>query len=197
MKKLARNLFSVVLGIFLIILSVVTKSLIGQYYLIPLILGVIFIVFSALSLLFKKSGAGQNANTDIEKPLAEYKRKSSLLSRSEMGFYEILKSLFADKYLILPQVALVSVVDKLTQTSYRNELFRIIDFCLADKETYAPLLLIELNDSSHNRADRIERDRKVAQICESARMPLITIQTSEINDTALIKKLVNKNALKR
>lgn len=60
----------------------------------------------------------------------------------------LLRDLYGGRYEILAQTSLVSLVDKLNYNSYRNELFRIVDFVIADKE-FSPLVVIELNDSSH------------------------------------------------
>lgn len=96
-----------------------------------------------------------------------------------------------------PQVALASVIDKRTQNTYRNELFRVADFVFTDKVRYAPLLLVELNDASHLKADRIERDRKVREICERAGLPIVAFTMAESRDFGLVKRTVLKNILKR
>ena len=56
---------------------------------------------------------------------------------------------------------------------YRGELFRNIDFIVTDLD-YCPVFLIEINDQTHLAQERRERDRKVADICEEAGIPLIT-----------------------
>ena len=43
---------------------------------------------------------------------------------------------------------------------------------------YCPVFLIEINDQTHLAQERRERDRKVADICEEAGIPLITFWTS-------------------
>ncbi|MFR9028073.1 MAG: DUF2726 domain-containing protein [Clostridium sp.] len=43
---------------------------------------------------------------------------------------------------------------------------------------YRPVFLIEINDQTHLAQERRERDRKVADICEEAGIPLITFWTS-------------------
>lgn len=103
---------------------------------------------------------------------AKYERKGSMLTRSEYDFLLKLRQISPDKYEVVPQVALNAVIDKKTNNSYRNELFRVCDYCFVDKDTFEPLLLVELNDRSHLRADRQERDEKVAAICADAHLPL-------------------------
>lgn len=105
---------------------------------------------------------------------AKYERKSAMLSRPEYNFLLTLRAVAPDRYEVVPQVALTTVIEKKTNTSNRNELFRVCDYCFVDRDTFEPLLLVELNDRSHLRADRQERDAKVAAICKDARLPLVT-----------------------
>lgn len=128
---------------------------------------------------------------------AKYSRKKSYITACEFDFLMLLRKIEPSKYEVLPQAALVSVIDKLTETSYRNELFRIIDYIFVDRTTFAPLLLVELNDRSHLRADRKLRDDKVNEICRKAKMPLVAFTTEEAGDFAAVKKAVLANILKR
>lgn len=105
---------------------------------------------------------------------AKYERKGTILTRPEYNFLQVLRSIAPNKYEVVPQTALSVVIDKRTNTSYRNDLFRVCDYCFVDCDTFEPLLLVELNDRSHLRADRQERDAKVAAICADAGLPLVT-----------------------
>lgn len=142
-------------------------------------LGAVALIACALSLARKE-----------ELTSARYARKKSLLTPCEIEFLQSLRKIEPSRCEVLYQVALVSVVDKKTQTAYRNELFRIIDYCFVDRRTYAPLLLVELNDSSHLRADRKLRDEKVAEICRKAKMPLVSFTVEESRDFSLVKRRV-------
>ncbi len=197
MKKKFYSFLSLLLGVAGIVVAGIFKEALGKSYRIVLIISVIVILVSAIEmyvLVRRKDIAGTEPD---EKELPEYRRKKAIMSRPEIDCFSLLSQLFGEKYLILPQVALHTVIDKLTQNSYRSELFRVADFCLCDKETFAPLLLIELNDSSHNRADRIERDKKVALICERADLPMIVFTLQELSDTQFVRKSVQKNVLKK
>lgn len=127
---------------------------------------------------------------------AKYARKGALLTKPEYNFLMQLREIAPHKYEVLPQVALASVIDKKTNTSYRNELFRFCDYCFFDKDTFEPLLLVELNDRSHLRADRQDRDAKVAAICASARIPLVTFWMDGDLSFATVKRVVLKAILK-
>lgn len=127
---------------------------------------------------------------------SKYERKQMLLTRPEYNFLQTLREIKPEKYEVIPQVALNSVIDKKTNTSYRNELFRVCDYCFVDKETFEPLLLVELNDRSHLRADREQRDAKVAAICSAAKIPLVTFWQDGDLSYPTVRKTVLKAILK-
>lgn len=156
---------------------------------IATVVGMAVAVLTLFALLGKRKRGGVTLSS-------EYKRKGTLISRSEYNFLLTLRQISPNKYEVLPQVALVSVIDKKTNTLYRNELFRICDYCFVDRDTFEPLLLVELNDSSHNREDRRLRDEKVAAICEDAGLPLVTFRTDGDLGYAAVKKAVMKAILK-
>lgn len=50
-----------------------------------------------------------------------------------------------------------------------------VDFVLCERDTFTPLLVIELDDSSHNRADRQARDDFKNNVLSAAGLPLLRI----------------------
>lgn len=127
---------------------------------------------------------------------SRYERKVTMLTRPEYNFLLTLRQVSPEKYDVVPQVALNNVIEKKTNTSYRNELFRVCDYCFVDRDTYEPLLLVELNDRSHLRADRQARDEKVAAICAAAKIPLVTFWLDGDLSFQTVKRIVHKNILK-
>ena len=112
------------------------------------------------------------------------------MSESEKRFYLKLKKL-DDKYIIIPQVNLASIINKVSNQKYNTELFRNIDFGIFDKD-FNLLLLIELNDSTHNTKRRKSRDIKVKNICNSANIDLITFYTSYPNEeNYVLNRVIN------
>lgn len=154
------------------------KNLLASQYLLPLSVtaGVIIIII-IIYLLFKKRGP-------------RYVVKERLMSVTEYEYFKIINSFFGDEYLILPQINLASVIDKVGD-GYRTELFRNVDFGIFDYN-YRPILLIEINDNTHFRKDRIERDKKVNEICKKAKLPLITFWTKDGIDNDKIFKTLSK-----
>ncbi len=111
--------------------------------------------------------------------------QKEFLSNNEKNFYNKLQELNTD-YLVIPQISLASVIDKKSTERFHNELFRIIDFGIFDKNSLKLLLLIELNDSSHTLPARKRRDIRVKQICNEANIKLITFYTNMPNEKEYI-----------
>jgi len=121
------------------------------------------------------------------------------MTASEYNFYLKLKEREKD-YIIHPQLNLASIVMKKSTERYASELFRNIDFSIFDKN-YNLKILIELNDSSHNKIYRKERDLKVKNICNEINVPLITFYTNYPNEkdyviNRVLQEINNKNANK-
>ncbi|MCH5161942.1 MAG: DUF2726 domain-containing protein [Clostridiales bacterium] len=161
-----------------------------EYFWVMTILSVAFMVLSMFCLFYKPK------EKEKAKLNSRYAKKARLISEAEYEFLQMLKQISPDKYEVVPQVALASVIDKKTNTAYRNELFRVCDYCFVDRDTYEPLLLVELNDSSHNRSDRRARDEKVAAICADAKLPLVTFWMNCDLNFKTVKKIVEKSILR-
>lgn len=133
------------------------------------------IIYRILSFLFPN----RFEIISIEDRKINYKQKN-LLTNNEILFYNKLKKLEKyGAYIILPQINLASIIHK--DTTYRNELFRNIDFGVFDL-AYRPLLLIELNDKTHQYKKRRKRDIKVQELCKKANLKLMTFYTSYSNE---------------
>ena len=113
-----------------------------------------------------------------------YTRKK-LMTDYEYKFYNILKEL-QDNYTIVPQLNLAAVVKKINNNRYYSELFRNIDFDIFTKDYQELLLLIELNDQTHNNYNRKDRDLKVKKICNDIGVKLMTFYTKYPNEKAYV-----------
>ncbi|WP_242828597.1 DUF2726 domain-containing protein [Enterocloster clostridioformis] len=95
----------------------------------------------------------------------------------------------------MPQVNLATIIQKTGEFKYQNELYRNIDFGIFDKN-YNILLLIELNDISHQQYKRRERDMKVKEIVKQADIKLINFYTDKPNKPEYVtKRILNELAI--
>ncbi len=110
-----------------------------------------------------------------------YQQKESLVTEYEKYFYTILEENFGDIYKIQTQVNLASIIKKVDNSKYQNELFRNLDFGIFEKFSLKPLLMIEINDSTHKNVNRYQRDLNVRKILEESNIKLITFYSGYEN----------------
>lgn len=108
-----------------------------------------------------------------EKEHLPYVKKAYLMTNAERAFYTVLKEAAGDKYIIIPQVQLSKIVEieryEMEWRKYFNKINqKSVDFVLFEKEFFSPVIAIELDDSSHHRIDREERDSSVNKILGKA-----------------------------
>jgi predicted RNA-binding Zn-ribbon protein involved in translation (DUF1610 family) len=139
---------------------------------------------AAILNLFQRNGGRATATTvpiDFEGSLP-YKLRDDFLSPAEASFFRLLKNAVKDDYLVFPKVALKDIIfvsRPNENIAYYNKIDRKhVDFLLCDSANLKPVLAIELDDASHQRQDRVERDALVdnAQPGE--------IEASSLTDTA-------------
>ena len=114
-------------------------------------------------------------NNDVIPTLAKDKtlyETKPFMTLYERKIYNILLKL-GDNYKIIPQINLASIIRKKNNNHYYSDLFRNIDFAIFDKECNKLLLLIEIDDSTHDNYKRKQRDQKVNDICKNASIKLI------------------------
>ena len=145
--------------------------------------------------ILKFLGLIEEIEENKEKEETIYKIKP-IMTPYEYKFYEEIRELETD-YIIIPQLNLASIVKKINNNKYYSELFRNIDFAIFTKDYNKLLLLIEINDNTHNQVKRKDRDLKVQKICKDINVPLIKFYTSYPNEkdyviNRILKEIKNK-----
>ena len=111
-----------------------------------------------------------------------YRIRDDFLSPAERSFYHVLKSVVGTRYLIAPKVGLADLFyvksgDSREYRVFTNKIDRKhVDFVLCDPQTLTPLAGIELDDKSHRRADRKERDSFVESVFAAAGLSLLRVR---------------------
>jgi very-short-patch-repair endonuclease len=128
----------------------------------------------------------------IGKKQYKYAKKDFLLSRAEHEFYDMLLLAVENQYHIFPQVHLSTIINyKIVGQNWRAAFRHIneksVDFVLCDKKYIKPVLAIELDDKTHEREDRKERDIEVERILEESGLPLLRIENHGHFELADIK----------
>jgi very-short-patch-repair endonuclease len=154
-----------------------------------IIIGIIVVIAIALAV-----ARGGFAEVE-EKAKYRYNRKNFFLTRAEHEFYDVLVEAVGAEYRIFAQVHLPTLVDHTVRgQDWRAALAHInrksVDFVLCDKAYLSPKLAIELDDKSHERPDRQERDREVERILREAGVPLLRLENrGSFNPNELAQKI--------
>lgn len=142
----------------------------------------------------------QTIETPTEKEILMPYRKRYLLTKNEWSFYKSLKPV-ADEmgYTILAKVRVADLVevtakDKWENQTYLNKVSRKhIDFILAKPENLQIVLLIELDDNSHNEAQK-ERDDFINKLYKQTGYKLLrTRGTGELKEK--IQAILKDNSI--
>ena len=83
-----------------------------------------------------------------ENKLKTIYKKKKIMTKVEYDFYNKIKVL-EPKYKVIPQINLAAIINKENNNRYYTDLFRNIDFAIFDVNLQEVLLLIELNDETH------------------------------------------------
>ena len=125
-----------------------------------------------------------------------YTKKPYLMTNAEREFFFVLQQAVGEKYYIVPQVQLSNLVQveraEKWKYEYTNRIhLKSVDFVLFDPKYFTPQIVIELDDSSHERANRHERDGFVDSVLTTAKIKIVHIKTAYNYDLSeIISKLV-------
>jgi hypothetical protein len=148
------------------------------------ILAAIFVLVILIALLKKLFGAG---------PLP-YFSQEFLVTRGEHVFYSALRRALPDHLIICPKVRMCDLIGcsgEGWKAGYGAKISqKHIDFTLADADTTAIALVIELDDRSHQRPDRIARDEFVDRAFATAGIPMLRIPAAPAYDVKTLRRQI-------
>jgi hypothetical protein len=129
-----------------------------------------------------------------------YQVKDDFLTAAEGAFYRVLKPAAGDELIVCPKVRLADIFFS-THSEYYHWFNKIakkhVDFLLCNAATLRPVLGVELDDASHLRSDRVERDRFVEQVFRGAGLPLLRVPVRRNYDSAQLGAMIRQAILTR
>jgi very-short-patch-repair endonuclease len=122
-----------------------------------------------------------------------YQKRDSLLTPAEAEFYRVLQGAVEGDWPIFVMVRLVDVISVKPKAEPRQRwlgpiIAKHLDFVVCDPEQLEPVLAIELDDASHERPDRAQRDRVVDAALEAAGLPLLRVKVASHYDQANLRQ---------
>lgn len=123
--------------------------------------------------------------------LRPFLRRDYLLTVLEKRFYNVLRKVVAP-HSVHPKVRLADLVEaaknhRLWHANFRRICSKHIDFVICDA-ALSPLIAVELDGSSHQRPDRVARDRDVNRILEIASLPILRVPVRRTYDPKVLEK---------
>ena len=123
-----------------------------------------------------------------------YRLRDDFLSPAEFSFYKVLSSVLGPGFTVQSKVRLADVffvIRPNENKAYYNKIIpRHVDFLVCDSTTMRPVLGIELDDASHRRSSRQERDKFVEGVFQAARLPLVRFPARRAYNTREIAKWI-------
>jgi len=124
-----------------------------------------------------------------------YTRAKRLLSKGERAFWYPLFKACEGKYRIFCKVRLADIV--VTPAGSSRYWFKTIrgyhvDFVLCDPQTTAPLLVVELDDRSHESTRARERDAFKESVLAAAKVPLYRVACQQAYDPIEIARAIDQ-----
>lgn len=126
-------------------------------------------------------------------------RKVELFTPAEKNFLRALDRAIGSRYRVFGKCRIADVVlpqKSLSKKKWNRHFWSVsskhFDYVIADKTTLEVLCVIELNDSSHNKTDRAQRDVMIEEVCKSANLHLLWVKAQKRYDiTALSEQITD------
>jgi uncharacterized protein DUF2726 len=139
---------------------------------------VVFVAVLVLVLAKLKSRSGGAAVSD-------YSKKRTLLSPAERSFLGVLEQAVGDGYRVFGKVRVADVLEPrrgMDRSNHQTALNRIsakhFDFVLCAPGDLSIVCAVELDDASHQRAARRDRDAFLVAACRAASLPLVQVKAA-------------------
>jgi hypothetical protein len=156
----------------------------------PIVLLVVFVITMAFLFQLPKGKRSPKA----EHP---YSKRTHLFSAAERSFLGVLEQATKDEFRVFGKVRIADVIepirglDKSTwQSAFNRVSAKHFDFILCSPADLSVLLAVELNDKTHKRTGRKQRDYFVLSACESAGLPLLNIDARRGYSVQEVKELL-------
>lgn len=132
-------------------------------------------LFGWLVAMFQGGGASEASQNRLP-----YRKKDYFFSQAERSFYAVLMKAVAGEFVVLAKVRLADIlyIEKGTgawQSFFNRIQSKHIDFVLCTPVLIQPVLVIELDDRSHDREDRRKRDGFADDALAAAGLPILHV----------------------
>lgn len=171
-----------------------------------LVLGGLLVVALAVIAVLK-GGGGEKAEEEKPGGADVYVKRAGLLTPAELAFYKVLVAAVGTRYVVMAQVSLAGLLEvdrkKVAgeggasgkrasgfQAAFNRINRKTADFVLCEPGTMRIVAAVELDDRSHERAERKERDGFVEAAMKAAGLPLMRVKAAGSYDLGGVRGMV-------
>lgn len=123
--------------------------------------------------------------------------RDDFLSPAEFSFFHVLCQAVGDRAYVCAKIRVADILFVVDRRQNMGDANRIaqkhVDFLLCDPATMKPLAAVELDDSSHRRDDRAERDAFLDRAFEAAALPLLHVKAKRAYSVDEVAELVSSH----
>jgi len=162
----------------------------NSYVIFAVVLIAIFII------VINRISSGSEKRKVFKNNKYSYFAKQLIMSHAEAEFFKKLYAVAGERYFVFPQVHLSALLDHKVKgqdwsIAFRHINGKSVDYVLCEKETLRPVYAIELDDFTHERNDRVDRDIEVERIFNEAGLPLVRFKNINASSDDIIQALTN------
>ena len=157
----------------------------------------IFLVLGLLAILaaLAKLFLGKRSTGSTE--ASPFLKKDYLLSAAERSFFEVLLHTLGTEFHVFCKVRMEDIVRLPKGTANRQAWVnkvrqKHVDFLLCGRQKVGPVLVIELDDASHERESARERDAVKDEILTKAGFPILRVKAQRAYDTRELRRAVEQ-----
>jgi len=159
-----------------------------------LVITLVFVGMAAVAvaiLACRREGSASTGQRD-EGGTLPYEKRRFLFSKAEKSFYLVLRQAVPQDHVVFAKVRLADVLDVRRGTEqrqrYRNSInAKHLDFVICDQQWLEPRVAIELDDATHARADRQNRDSFPDRATAAAGLPLMRVPAQATYDLRVLR----------
>ncbi len=161
------------------------------------VVSLVALLVVVLAVLVWLKGEGKEEEGGKE---THYVKRAALLTAAEVAFYKVLLAAVGTRYVVMAQVSLAGILEvdraKVTgdrkgfQAAFNRISRKTVDFVLCEPGTMRIVAAVELDDRSHERAERKERDGFVEAAMKAAGLPLMRVKAAGSYDLAGVRGMV-------
>lgn len=168
----------------------------------PIVIIIVILLVLVIGAVILKIVKSLQTQANSKKEGYPYRKVDALFTAAERSFLAALDDAVGQQFRVFGKVRIADIanVKKISnrqawQRAQNKITSKHLDYILCDKNDLSVVCAVELNDKSHQRRDRKERDLFVDNLCQTISLPLVKIEARGVYSVSEIRTILF-NAIK-